>query len=91
MKLTKNMVDELHALKVAMDNAAAEYEAAIKRVRDAGVGVYKGNDAALIVEELTRRTVDNKAIFAAYNVPEKVIKEHTKSTTYTRAVFKAVA
>lgn len=91
MRITKIQIDELHALKLAAESATADYEAAIKRIRDAGPNVYKGNCAALVIEEQKRRTVDNKAIFQAYNVPAAIIEQHTKVTTYCRAIFKEVA
>ncbi len=90
MRLTKSQVDELFALKQAADEAQAAYDAEIKRIREAGPAVYKGTCAALLVEEKTRRTVDNKTIFAEYKIPETVIAAHTRTTPYTQVIFKPV-
>jgi hypothetical protein len=91
MRITKSDVDNLHSLKLAAEVATAAYEDAMKRIRDAGPNVYKGNCAALVIEEQTRRTVDNKAIFAQYKIPTAIIEANTKVTTYVRAIFKEVA
>jgi Xaa-Pro aminopeptidase len=88
MRITKAQVDELYSLKQAAEQATAAYEAAIAKIREAGPNVYKGNCAALVIEEQTRRTVDNKAIFAICEVAPELIAKHTKETTYTRAIFK---
>jgi hypothetical protein len=88
MRITKQMIDDIYTLKQKAEAASAAYEAAVAKLRDAGPNVYKGNCAALCVEEATRRTVDNKAIFAAFQVPADMIERHTKVTTYCRATFK---
>ncbi len=91
MRITKNEVDTLYTLKQNAEAATAAYEAAMKKIRDAGPNVYKGNCAALVVEEQTRRTVDNKALIVQFKIPESAVEAHTKVTTYLRAIFKEVA
>lgn len=90
MRLTKAQIDHLHALKTAADAASAAYEAELTKIKKAGAAVYNGTQMALVVEELPRKTVDNKAILAHYNVPERIIAKHTRETTYLRASFKEI-
>jgi hypothetical protein len=91
MRITKAEVDALYALKLKAESATAAYEEAMKKIRDAGPNVYKGACAALVVEEQTRRTVDNKALIAQFKIPESAVEAHTKVTIYVRAIFKEVA
>lgn len=91
MRITKIQIDKLYALKLVADKAIADYEAELEAVKKAGPNVYKGNCAALVIEEQTRRTIDNKSIFAAYAVPADVIEANTKKITFCRAIFKEVA
>lgn len=91
MRITKAEVDALFALKQNAERATEAYEEAMKKIRDAGPNIYKGTCAALLIEEQTRRTVDNKALIAQFKIPASAVEAHTKVTTYVRAIFKEVA
>ena len=73
-------IDELGMIQAQI----AELEAKAKKIADdiknQGEGHYEGNLFKGCVTLSQRATVDNKAVFAAANVPAELIAKHSKTT-----------
>jgi hypothetical protein len=78
VKLTQ--VDQLGLLLAQIADLEEQAEAIKNEIKNAGEGHTEGNLYKACVSLSQRTTVDNKAVFAAANVPAELIAKYSKTT-----------
>ena len=73
-------VDRLGLLLAQIADLEAEAEALKNELKNGDVGVVEGDLFKANVILSQRTTVDNKAVFAAANVPAELIAQYSKTT-----------
>jgi hypothetical protein len=77
---TNNKIDELGYLMAQIADLETKAELIKNEIKNEGEGHYEGKLFKACVTLSQRNTVDNKAVFKAFNVPAEFLAQHTKTT-----------
>ncbi len=83
-RIPRTRVDTIANLHAAYTAAKEAYEKAVTPLRIAGVAVYPGSEADIVVSSQSRETTDWPAVCKVAKVPARTIKRFTRRTPFHR-------